>query len=132
MKNRRIFLKEVLGIVGFGALLLKSGNASAKKLAVKLDEVPSLGKVGGSATVKLAGQEILLIRLSASEIRGVSPRCTHQNCDVKYNLKTSKLDCPCHGSSFEPTGKVLKGPATKNLKSFPAVLDKDRIIVTVE
>jgi nitrite reductase/ring-hydroxylating ferredoxin subunit len=132
MENRRAFFKKVLGVIGFGAVALKSGAAFAKKMAIRLDKVPSLTTAGGSATIKLGGQEILLIRHSASELRAVSSLCTHQRCGVKYNPKTAKLNCACHGSVFDLSGKVLTGPATKNLTSFPASLDGERIIITVE
>ena len=97
-----------------------------------IPQIPSLSKTGGSATVKLAGQEIILIRSSDSEIRGLNAKCTHQNCPLKYTAKTKTLDCSCHGSSFDLSGKVLKGPATKNLKTYPASLKDGRIIISVD
>jgi len=40
--------------------------------------------------------------------------CTHLGCTVEQ--KTDGFDCPCHGSRYDPNGKVLKGPATKSLQ----------------
>jgi len=131
MEDRRSFFKKVIGTIGLATLLLKSRLAFAKKLAVKLDKVPALSKVGGSVEVKLAGVQILLVRRSEKEIAGLSPICTHQSCPLKYNAKSANLNCTCHGSAFALSGKVLKGPATKDLKTFPVAIDGDRIIVTV-
>ena len=132
MENRRQFFKTLFGAISAAVVVLKGGSAFAKKLGLKIEKVTSLSKVGGSATVKLAGEEILLIRSSASEVRGVSPKCTHQKCALKYNPKTANLDCKCHGSSFDLTGKVLKGPATKKLKTYATTLKDGRIVITVD
>ena len=132
MKNRRGFIKQCLGILGGGWILLRSRLANAKKLAVPLTKVPGLGKVGGWAKVKLVGKEILFVRVDAKHIKGIDPKCTHRDCPVKYNEKTKKLDCTCHGSSFDLNGGVLKGPASKALKTYPTALEGDRIIITID
>lgn len=132
MKNRRSFIKQCLGMLSGGLVILKSWPALAKKLAVPLTKVPALSKVGGWATVKLAGKEILFVRVDEKNIKGVDPKCTHQHCPVKYNKETTKLDCTCHGSSFDLSGKVLKGPATKNLKTYPTALKDGRIIIAID
>jgi len=132
MEDRRQFFKKLFVFLGFGVAALKSGVVYAKKLAVGLDKIPSLKKTGGSATVKLAGQDILLIRSAESEIHGVSAKCTHMNCPIKYNAKTKTIDCSCHGSAFALSGKVLKGPATKDLKAYPASLKDGRVIISVD
>jgi len=132
MESRRSFFKKALTALGVGVVVLKSGMAFAKKLALSLDKVPALKEVGGSARVKLNGQEILLIRDGQNSVHGVSPKCTHQACYVAYNHKDGKIECPCHSSSFDLSGKVLGGPAPKPLPTYPVKLDKERLIISVD
>lgn len=132
MKDRRYFLKSLLGVLALGAAFFRNRPAFAKKLGFGIDKAPSLSKVGGSATLKLSGQEFLVVRASDTDVKALSPDCTHQKCRVKYNSKTSKVDCSCHGSSFDLNGTVLKGPAPKSLKTYPAVLKDGMIIISVD
>ena len=132
MLSRRGFFKMLTAAAGAAALLLRAGVARAKKLAVKLEQVPALKKVGGAVILKLSGKDVMLIRTGESSVRALSPVCTHQKCYVKYNAGTRQLDCACHKSSFDLDGKVLGGPAPAPLPAFAARLDGDRIIVTVD
>lgn len=132
MENRREFITRLAGVFGGVMLFLKSSVAFAKKkLALPLEKVKALQTVGGSARVKLSGKEILLIRDATGSVLGLSPKCTHQDCYVKYNKNSGKIDCSCHGSSFDKNGKVLKGPATTDLKKYPTTLKDGRVIIEV-
>jgi Rieske Fe-S protein len=50
-------------------------------------------------------------------IHAVSPTCTHLGCEVTFNTAERTWDCPCHGSRFDVDGRVLEGPALKDLES---------------
>ncbi|MBQ4557645.1 MAG: FAD-dependent oxidoreductase [Clostridia bacterium] len=50
-----------------------------------------------------------LLRLS-------KPRCPHLGCALKWNKKERSWDCPCHGSRFSESGKVIDNPAMKGLE----------------
>jgi cytochrome b6-f complex iron-sulfur subunit len=41
--------------------------------------------------------------------------CTHLGCVVPWNRAANKYMCPCHGSQYDPTGKVVRGPAPLSL-----------------
>lgn len=52
--------------------------------------------------------------------KAISLTCTHQGCTVGL-ADDGKFHCPCHGAVFDREGRVLKGPATKNLPRFQVV-----------
>jgi cytochrome b6-f complex iron-sulfur subunit len=41
--------------------------------------------------------------------------CTHLGCVVPWNRAANKFMCPCHGSQYDETGKVVRGPAPLSL-----------------
>lgn len=42
-------------------------------------------------------------------------RCPHMGCALKWNPQERSWDCPCHGSRFTETGKLIDNPATGDL-----------------
>ena len=43
-------------------------------------------------------------------------RCTHLHGKLFYNKVSGVYECPCHGSRFTYSGKVIDGPANEDLK----------------
>ncbi len=41
--------------------------------------------------------------------------CPHMGCSLIFNAVDKTWDCPCHASRFSLSGKVIKGPSTKDI-----------------
>ena len=64
------------------------------------------------------------------KLTALSSYCTHEKCKLKAERDHS-FYCRCHGSTFDPGGKVTEGPATRNLPALPTTNDKGHLIVKV-
>lgn len=64
------------------------------------------------------------------KLTALSSYCTHEKCKLKAERDHS-FYCRCHGSTFDPGGKVTEGPATLNLPALPTTNDKGHLIVKV-
>ena len=49
-------------------------------------------------------------------VHAVSTTCTHLYCELRWNQAETSWDCPCHGSRFDVDGRVVQGPATRDLE----------------
>jgi Rieske Fe-S protein len=78
----------------------------------EIDLAPGQGTVVDSGLGKTA-----IYRDPEGELHELSARCTHLACIVRWNEADLTWDCPCHGSRFDATGAVLKGPASRPLGS---------------
>jgi isorenieratene synthase len=69
-----------------------------------------------------AADEVFALPSGSQE--AVSLTCTHQGCTVQ-KAADGKFHCPCHGAVFAADGKVLKGPAQRDLPKFKVVQRQD-------
>jgi len=62
---------------------------------------------------------------------GINAVCTHLGCVVPWNKAENKYMCPCHGSQYNPEGKVIRGPAPLSLAIAHITVDEgDKIVFT--
>ncbi len=66
--------------------------------------------------LKLKGKKVAAFRAADGEVTQLSAVCPHLGCIVHWNEAETSWDCPCHGSRFDTSGKVLAGPAETPLK----------------
>ncbi|MEV0221812.1 FAD-dependent oxidoreductase [Streptomyces sp. NPDC050704] len=71
---------------------------------------------GDGAVVRVGGHRCAVYRDEDGEVHAVSARCTHLGCLVAFNRAERAWECPCHGSRFDPDGKIVQGPATRPLE----------------
>jgi glycine/D-amino acid oxidase-like deaminating enzyme/nitrite reductase/ring-hydroxylating ferredoxin subunit len=67
------------------------------------------------AVIRAGLKKIAVYRDSNGELHKRSAVCPHLGCIVEWNSTEKTWDCPCHGSRFDPHGKVLNGPAISGL-----------------
>lgn len=71
---------------------------------------------GTGALVREGLKKVAVYRDSQGELHKCSAICPHLGCIVDWNSTEKTWDCPCHGSRFDPYGRVLNGPANKGLE----------------
>lgn len=74
------------------------------------------------------GRPILLIRTAQDTIVALNRICTHTQCDMapdKFGVwRNGQLQCTCHDSFFDAEGKVLSGPARRDLTRYAVDFDE--------
>jgi len=99
---------------GGGGLTAKDANGDDVTAAewAKLHPFPDRSLVQG-----LKGDaHYLIVKADGSlEDYAINAVCTHLGCVVPWNRAANKYMCPCHGSQYDPTGKVIRGPAPLSL-----------------
>ncbi|MFP2928426.1 FAD-dependent oxidoreductase [Pyxidicoccus sp. 3LG] len=93
--------------VAFRFVADRLARPEGRKLA---DVAPGEAKV-----LEVDGKKVAVYREENGTTHAVSPVCTHLGCHVHWNGAERSWDCPCHGARYSPTGKVLNGPAVKDL-----------------
>jgi cytochrome b6-f complex iron-sulfur subunit len=74
-------------------------------------------------------EPIYLLKISDNEYSAVLLHCMHKGCEV--NPADEFLVCPCHGSEYTATGKVIHGPAEQDLQRFITSIEGDNIYIHI-
>jgi glycine/D-amino acid oxidase-like deaminating enzyme/nitrite reductase/ring-hydroxylating ferredoxin subunit len=72
-------------------------------------------KPGEGAVIGRGRGKVAVYKDERGEVHGLSAVCTHLYGIVNWNTTERTWDCPCHGSRFDPYGKVVNGPAIVGL-----------------
>lgn len=137
--NRRAFVEQSVGaVVGLPLAALLAACASLATRSVRpvngtlrlaLTHYPELAEAGGSLKVLPDGatDPVYVLALADGTFAALSPICTHLGCTVE--IQDARLVCPCHGSTYDRDGRVLRGPATRALGRYRAELGRDGVLV---
>jgi len=80
-------------------------------------EVSSTDEIapGRGALLRRGLTKMAVYRDESGELHERSAICPHLGCIVAWNPAERTWDCPCHGSRFDPQGRVLNGPTKRGL-----------------
>jgi Rieske Fe-S protein len=70
-----------------------------------------------------AGYPNVLFKRSDGTLEAYSLLCTHVCCECSYIASSNVYYCPCHGSVFDSSGRVVRGPAAYPLPSISLTVD---------
>lgn len=74
-----------------------------------------------------------VVKLSDQEVVAYLPQCTHLGCAYHFNESQGEFVCPCHTTNFSIDGKVLGGPAPRDLDRYPVKVQGSRLLIgTIE
>ena len=71
---------------------------------------------GTGKVLSLEGKHVAVYRDLDGSVVKRSAVCTHMGCLVQWNAAEKTWDCPCHGSRFTTSGRVIGGPAETPLE----------------
>jgi len=72
-----------------------------------------------------SGYTNMLMKKTDGSVSAISILCTHVCCTCQYDSASTDLYCPCHGSVFDQSGNVLRGPASTKLPSVQLRIDSN-------
>ena len=76
-----------------------------------------------------AVKAIWAIRHQDNQVTVFSPICPHLGCGFRWNQPEGQFQCPCHGSVYDLSGKVLGGPAPRPLDALPSKIENGELKV---
>lgn len=110
-------IKPIAGFTKF----VKENLDVAKELIGKILPVEELAELadlayGEGRVVKYERHFVALYKDEQGKLHAINPTCTHMKCTVNWNTAEKTWDCPCHGARYDWEGKVLTGPAARDLE----------------
>jgi cytochrome b6-f complex iron-sulfur subunit len=106
-----------------------NGNVSGSSVVVQIDSSSPLAPVGGAGMVRSSRGVFLVARTGQETFPALTSTCTHQACTIT-GFDNTNFVCPCHGSKFTTSGRVLNGPANAPLRSFATQFSNDVLTIS--
>jgi Rieske Fe-S protein len=135
--SRRQFLAQSAVVTAAAAFAAACGNGQIGPTGVKqsnnggpvtitVADFPALATTG---TLVAVGNFIAVKRTGTASFAAYSMICTHQGCLTE--LQSNAFFCPCHGSEFDGSGRVVRGPASRALPQYATSYDPATDTLTI-
>ncbi len=96
-------------------------------------KVGGISEFGAKAKVVTTNGKRIAIFKMGSSYYAIDEECTHAKGPLhEGNVNGNVVTCPWHGSQFDITnGRVIKGPAKSNVKSYKVTTEGNDIFVDI-
>lgn len=106
-----------------------NGTPVSGGIAVTIDASSPLSAVGGTALVMTSIGSFLVFRTAQESFMALGATCTHQACTIT-GFANQTFVCPCHGSTFDTSGRVVRGPASAPLRQYATQFAGNTLTIT--
>ena len=127
LNNEGMNRRQFLILAAACAAMANPDHASARS-AEKLIDAGPLSKYSADGLYEGFRDLGFFVVRSGDKLIALSSYCTHRKCKLTAE-RDHTFYCECHGSTFDPGGKVTQGPATRNLPILPTISDKGHLFV---
>jgi Rieske Fe-S protein len=137
--SRKSFIQTMIGfaaLIGLGVVLgsVKIPSASSSSSPSSQAQVASASTpIANTNNMQVdspvyfqypaAGYASILFKRSDGTLEAYSLLCTHVCCECSYIASSNVFYCPCHGSVFDSSGRVNRGPEAYPLPSISLTVD---------
>ncbi|HZF01459.1 MAG TPA: Rieske 2Fe-2S domain-containing protein [Methylomirabilota bacterium] len=126
--NRREFLVLTAGFAAGCSSMGGNSLLAGKEQIVNVGSASDYSAEGVYSKFRDCG--FFIVR-KGEKLFALSAICTHKYCKLIAEPDQS-FYCKCHGSTFDPSGKVTEGPAKRDLPMFPTVANQNgELLVTI-
>jgi 3-phenylpropionate/trans-cinnamate dioxygenase ferredoxin component len=87
---------------------------------------------GRGVAVEIEGRRLAVFRLG-ERVFAIDDRCSHRGFPLHDGTAVATgVRCRTHGACFDlTTGAVVRGPARRAVRAYPAVIVDDQVVVDV-
>lgn len=108
-----------------------AAKPTAKKAAEGFTVLGSVAQLEKAGYLQIKGIAVSKNSANPKQPIAVNTTCTHSGCEVKWSAGEKRYECPCHDAEFAADGKVLKGPASSPLGTYPVKIVGTQVLVKV-
>ena len=111
------------------SVLVRQVPVANGRVELPLVQYPELSQAGAALQILPEGQTkpLIVIVDATGKHSVISSECTHKGCTVE--VQGERIVCPCHGSTYDRKGDVLKGPAQRSLQRYQSRLTSDGVLI---
>lgn len=115
-------------ITGCVSMVTHPVPVTGGRVRLSIAAFPDLAQAHGAVKLQPSGfPDPVIVLAGTAGFTALSPICTHRGCTVDVN--GARLVCPCHGSTYDRSGRVLKGPAERALATYAVSREGDTLII---